>query len=42
MIDTSWRGTAWGVEYVYLILGIIFSLIGLVITPSGIIDYKKK
>lgn len=42
MIETSWRGTGWGIEYGYLILGIIFSLIGLVIICFGIIDYKKK
>ncbi|MFX1320652.1 MAG: hypothetical protein ACFFAQ_03305 [Promethearchaeota archaeon] len=41
MIDTSWRGTAWGVEYGILILGIIFILIGLVITPYGIIGIYK-
>jgi len=42
MIEMAWRPTAWGTEYGYLAFGIIFFLIGLVITRSGIIDYKKK
>lgn len=42
LIELSWRSDSWGANYGYLILGIIFFLIGLVITRSGIIDYKKK
>jgi len=40
--ENSWKVTSSGGEFSPLILGFIFFLIGLIITRSGIIDYRKK